>query len=126
MRVFGVIRWSAHAAALLAVALLGFASTQSIVMQAAPATPGMGVVLCTSMGPAQLGAELHGHAGKHRASCPFCAAAAHPPLCTLEVAIPRPTVLTWASYAERPPLGPRGPPEVTPNARGPPTASLTI
>lgn len=120
----GLIQRSACAAAMIAVALLGFAFTQSVVMQTAMAAPGVAMPLCSSTAMSH-GPGSH-DAGQAQKACPYCAAAAHAPLCGFEPALPRPSVLAWSTYTQRRPLGPRGPPDITPNARGPPAAPLTI
>lgn len=122
----GLIWRSAHAAALIAVALLSFAFTQSAVMQATGAMPGMTMVICTAQGAVQVNADHGAPAGKSQAACPFCAAASHAPLAASIDPIPQAAAVAWTAYPALRPLGPRGPPARAPNARGPPAAILTI
>jgi hypothetical protein len=121
-----LIQRSAHAAALLAVALLGLASTQSIVMQAAEAAPGPAMAACAGMAMTQPNAKHGVPADKTRKTCPICAAAAHAPVCGSVVSIPRSSAVAWMTYGALQPLGPRGPPAFAPKARGPPQIALTI
>ncbi|MDB5479252.1 MAG: hypothetical protein JWO83_305 [Caulobacteraceae bacterium] len=125
----GLLRRSTYAAALLAVALFSFAYVQSLVMRASGDMPGamtMTMPVCTSAGMAHV--HVH-HGGPHDASqkaCPYCAAAAHAPICGSIAPIPRSTTVAWTAYSAMQPLGPRGPPPFTARARGPPQAALTI
>ncbi len=117
----------APAAALLAVALFSFAYVQSLVMRMSGDMPGgMTIAVCTSTGMAHV--HLHPGAPAHapQKACPFCAAAAHAPVCGSVSPIPLSTAVAWTTYAALRPLGPRGPPEFTAHARGPPQAALTI
>ena len=123
----GLIQRTACAVALLAVALLSFASAQSIVMQAAgPAPGGMTMAICTSAGLAHVNAGHHAPADNAHKTCPYCAAAAHAPLCALTAPIPPSSLVAWTAYVALRPLGPRGPPARAPNARGPPATFPTI
>ncbi len=121
-----LIQRSVYAAAFLAVALFSFAFTQSLVMQASDGMPGMTVVICTAQGAVQVNADHGVPAGKSQQTCPFCAAASHAPLCASTDPIPQATAVAWTAYPALRPLGPRGPPALEPNARGPPAAILTI
>ncbi len=117
----------AFAAALLAVALFSLAYVQSLVMRTSGDMPGvMTMAVCTSTGMA----HVHVHHGvptdRSQRACPFCAAAAHAPVSGSVAPIPLSTTVAWTTYAALRPLGPRGPPEFTPHARGPPQAALTI
>ena len=123
----GPIHRSAYAAALLAVALFSLAFTQSVVMQDAGAVPGMTMVNCPGMASMGMNASHGVPTDKSQNTCPFCAAAAHAPLCAATIWIPRSSAVAWTAYPALRPLGPRGPPSRTPNARGPPhPAVLTI
>ena len=113
--------------ALLAVALLSFASAQSIIMQAAGSAPGgMTMAICTSAGLAHANAGHHAPAENAHKTCPYCAAAAHAPLCAFAAPIPPSSLVAWTAYLALRPLGPRGPPARAPNARGPPANFPTI
>jgi hypothetical protein len=123
----GVIRRSAFAVALLAMAMLSLAATRSVVMQAKDGATGMMVsATCMSL----TGGPPHVKGGvtpdKAHQLCEYCAAAAHAPVCTTVAPIPRSTAVAWAAYPALQPLGPRGPPAFKANARGPPEAALTI
>ena len=140
---------SATAAALLAVALFAFAAVQSVVMQARravdpamtmtmadtstpdmPDMPGMSMSMsmpnCDHMNAAPPASDHGSQPGKGQAACPYCAAAAHLPLCAGAPAMPVVSSVAWAAYTLRPSLGPRGPPVFEPKARGPPESPLTI
>jgi Flp pilus assembly protein TadG len=126
MMMRGFIHRSAYAAALLAVALFSVASMQSIAMQASGATPGgMTMAICTSTGLAHVTVN-HGVPADKSKTCPYCAVAAHAPLCASIASIPQSSVVAWTAYPALRPLGPRGPPARAPNARGPPPTVLTI
>ena len=117
----------ARAAAFLAVALFSFAYVQSLVMRMSGDMPGgMTMAVCTSTGLAHLHARPGAPADTSHKACPFCAAAAHAPVCGPVAPIPLSTTVAWTTYAAHRPLGPRGPPEFTAHARGPPQAALTI
>ena len=122
----GLIQRAVCAVALLAVALLSFASAEAVIMQAAGPAAGMTMAICTSAGMAHVNADHHAPADKAHKTCPFCAAAAHAPLCTLTAPIPQTSLVAWTAYAALRPLGPRGPPARAPNARGPPATFPTI
>jgi len=122
----GPIFRSAYAAAFLAVALLSVAFIQSTVMQTTGAMPGMTMAICTSHGAATVGAEHGVPKGQSQQTCPYCAAAAHAPLCASTDPIPASVAVAWSAYTALTPLGPRGPPARAPNARGPPPTDLTI
>ena len=126
MKKRGLIQRAACAVAFLAVALLSFASAQSIIMQAAGSAPGgMTMAICTSAGLAHVSAGHHAAADKAHKTCPYCAAA-HAPLCALTAPIPPSSLVAWTAYVALTPLGPRGPPARAPNARGPPATFPTI
>jgi len=120
-----VIRRSAFAAAILAVALLSLATTRSVVMQIADTAPGMTSITCMNMAAAHAKGGAHLPDQAHKV-CDYCAAAAHAPVCDSPLSVPSPSAVTWAAYPIIRPLGPRGPPAFAPNARGPPQAALTI
>ena len=123
----GLVKRSACAAGLLAVALLSFAFAQSVVMRAAGSMPGgMTMAICTSAGMAHVAVGHDVPANKAQKACPYCAAAGHAPVCGPVASVSRSVAVAWTTYAAFRPLGPRGPPEFPPNARGPPAAALTI
>ena len=110
----------------MAVALFCFAFTQSVVMQAAEAAPGMTMPNCT-MNMAADNADHGAPAEKsQKTTCPFCAAAAHAPLCADAALLPQSSAVAWTAYVSLRPLGPRGPSARAPNARGPPIPVLTL
>ena len=124
-----------RAAALLALLLLAYASVQSIVMQAAMASPlsvapmcgGMAMTTSADAPPAR---APNDHARKggdaHPASCPYCAAAAHAPLAPAPPAPPNaPSAFTFAAFRSIASHGPRGPPSCRPRAREPPNDPAT-
>jgi hypothetical protein len=123
----GVIRRSAFAVALLAMAMLSLATTRSVVMQTTDASPGM-MMSATCMGLTD--ASMHGKGGalpdKAHKLCEYCAASAHSPVCTTLATIPVSSSVAWSTYAALQPLGPRGPPVFKAQARGPPQTALTI
>jgi hypothetical protein len=122
----GPRRWSAYAAAFLAVALFAFAFTQSVLMQAAGDMPAATMVICTGQGAVQMDVHHGVPAEKPQKACPFCAAASHAPLCAAMAPVPASSAVAWTAYAAMRPLGPRGPPAFEARARGPPQALLTI
>jgi hypothetical protein len=135
----GAGKLSTYAAALLAVALFAFAAVQSVVMQAVMAAepdmamsmadmPGMSMPMpgCPNMGAMQTDSGHGSQTDKGQAVCPYCAAAAHLPLCAGAPAIPLVSAVAWAAYTVSPSLGPRGPPALEPKARGPPETPLTL
>ena len=127
MRSGGPRSWTVHAAALLAVALLSFASVQSIVMQAAgdgsmpmamdPDCPMMGGAKTAPQSPADKGTQ---------APCAFCAAAGQAPLTPTVAVLSAPVGVVWSLRPIPISLGPRGPPAFRPKARGPPSLPLTV
>jgi hypothetical protein len=123
----GPIERSACAAALLAVALLGFAYVQSLVMQMPGDMPGrVTMAICTSTGMGHVNVGHGVPSQKPQKACPYCAAAAHAPVSASVAPMPAATAVAWISYAAIRPLGPRGPPGFAAKARGPPQALLTI
>jgi hypothetical protein len=111
----------------MAVALLSFASVQSIVMQAVgdrsmpmamdPDCPMMGGPKTASHSPADKGTQ---------APCAFCAVAGQAPLTPTVAVLRAPVGVVWSLRPIRTSLGPRGPPAVRPKARGPPSPPLTV
>ena len=118
------IRGLAFAAAIFAVALLSLATTRSVVMQIADASPGMASASCLTLAAAH--AKGGGVPDRAHKVCDYCAAAAHAPVCGSVAAIPRSSAVAWTAYAALQSFGPRGPPAFTPNARGPPQNAPTI
>jgi len=112
----------------LAVVALSYASTQSIVMQT---VDGGGMpVICSmqsdgsaDMATAEKAWLTHapGLPGKaKRAACPFCSAAAHPPLLSAAAFLQSPMAVRWVPVAPIASTGARGPPLIRANARAPP------
>jgi hypothetical protein len=117
----------ASAAALLAVALFSLAYVQSLVMRMpGDMQGGVTMAVCTSTGMAHVHVHHGAPTDTAQKACPFCAAAAHAPVSGSVAPIPLSTSVAWTTYAALRPLGPRGPPEFAPHARGPPQAALTI
>lgn len=139
----------AFAVAFIALALFGFASVQSLVMQtemaaagspappqaenAASAMSGMpdGDMAGMSMpaAPASLAAKAPrapAHRDSSSKSCPYCAATAHAPIVGVSFVFQAPTAATFTAYRAVPSLGPRGPPAVRPRARAPPHALRSV
>jgi hypothetical protein len=128
-----------HALALLAVALFSFATVRSVSMQAVMAASSTPMPMPMSM-PASMPMSMRGPistcgamgadpAAPHKkvpATCPFCAAAAHAPICTAFAFVLPSSTVAWAAYAALRPLGARGPPAFTPKSRGPPALLLTV
>lgn len=116
--------------AIIAVLLLSYAFVQSAVMQAAAAAPAPATPICGMSDMAGLGAAF-ADAGKaagqgaHHAACPFCTAAANPPLVGAVILAPLPTTIVFVTFVALQSHGPRGPPAREPRARGPPIASPT-
>jgi hypothetical protein len=122
------------AAALLALVMLSYASVQSIVMQAAAASPARLGALCSSggrhamampgMDPTAYGSpssgQGFGRSADHHGGCPYCAAAANPPMAADCTPIRVPAAVAFVAFQNVASHGPRGPPAATPRARGPP------
>ena len=117
-------------AAIIAVLLLSYAFVQSTVMQAAAATPASATPICGMPDMAGMGGafadagKAAGH-GAHHAACPFCTAAANPPLVAAVILAPIPSAFVFVTFVALESHGPRGPPAREPRARGPPTAPVT-
>ena len=127
---------AAWATAVLAVAMLSYASTKSIVMQAMDASPlGMSVICSARMGTATSifvddatgrMARTPTAPGKGKpAVCPFCSAAAHAPLLASIVPFAHSAAVEWLTWSPSTINGPRGPPAFEARARGPPTIPTT-
>ena len=114
--------WLSYAAALVAVALLSFAGVRSTVMQTQMSvrseTPGCGMARMP-MG----GARKSGPAVPTK-SCPYCAVAAHTPVCDDVPPLAPSTAVAWVSWPPVNSLGTRGPPAREARARGPPSTPL--
>ena len=114
-------------AAVIAVLLLSYAFVQSAVMEAvaapAPAAPICGMASMAGVGPALADAGKVGH-GAHHSACPYCAAAANPPLTGATIIAPIPTAVVFVTFVALESRGPRGPPAPEPRARGPPTTPV--
>ncbi|HEY2050280.1 MAG TPA: DUF2946 family protein [Caulobacteraceae bacterium] len=114
-------------AAIIAVLLLSYAFVQSTVMQAAvaaavPAIPVCGMGSVTGA-PADAG-KAPAHA-PNQSTCPFCAAASHPPLVGALIIAPIPVAIVFVAFIPLESHGPRGPPPLPPRARGPPITPVT-
>ena len=111
---------AAWASALIAVALLSFASIKSVVMQAADASP-------FASAHCMAGMAMDGGAGKQSpdkaaaGACAFCSVAAHAALITVAEPVACPVSVVWRPKPLARANGVRGPPEHIPSARGPPT-----
>jgi len=128
---------AAWATALLAVAMLSYASTKSIVMRAMDASPfGMSVICSARMsmtggslaeGATGRLAHLPSQPGKAKpAVCPYCSAAAHAPVLASIVPWIPTTAVVWLAWARSIVDGPRGPQAFEARARGPPPFSSAI
>lgn len=125
-------------AALLALAMLSYASIRSAVMQAvmaagdasSPAAADMTGMSMAGMSMEGRGAEAstalqgrnaaHRHGHGHKAACPYCAAAAHAPTMTVVSPLRACVAFVFTAFRVAASRGPRGPPAVQPRARGPP------
>ena len=129
----------ALAAALFALLMLSCASVQSNVMQMAMAAatgqpmggsgvadPAMAAMVGMAARPqtASSGLRSKGHAPAK--ACPYCAAAAHPPLVGTAPPWRTPSAFTFAAFRVVASHGPGGPPAPQPRARGPPPPPLTL
>ncbi len=109
-----------HVVALCAVALFNTAVVRSAVMQAAPA---MAMEHCADMAgmrPPPVSSPGKPAKADAKSACAFCAAAAHAPVTTDVVELSIPSAVVWRPLTMWRASGPRGPPPVTPTARGPP------
>lgn len=127
------------AAALTALLMLTYACVVSTVMQVEMALPGAMMSLCT--GPPAGGAMAnmtmagmsmdHARPARpsskprddrgHQSQCPYCAAAAHIAIVGGSAPVLASAAFTFAAFHSVSSLGPRGPPQVQPRARGPPS-----
>jgi len=118
--------------AMLAVAFLNVATVKSTVMQATGSTSGLDnsrmavAEICHAGLPLHVAAKAAIDPAKAQKACPYCDAAANPPLCGAEASFPSPSTIAWTRYTVLPSLGARGPPAFAPNARGPPNPILTL
>lgn len=113
--------------ALIALVFFTWAGVRSTVMQAAMADPAAAETCREMAGMSAMASSHPGGAAKStpaRTTCPWCAAAAHPPLGAV-AARPAPPVhaVAFAVYAAPRASGPRGPPARRPSARDPPILS---
>jgi hypothetical protein len=112
--------------ALIALAMLNYAAVQSIVMQAVAGETASASSMCaqTSMAGMAMpgGGGVHTHGAQHRGVCPYCAAAANPPIMATVALVRVPASFVFVSFQVVESHGPRGPPTVDPRARGPPPA----
>jgi len=120
---------AAWATALLAVAMLSYASTKSIVMRAMDAAPFGLSVICSahmsmtggSLAKGETGRLAHLPPGKGKpAVCPYCSAAAHAPVLASIVPLTHAMAVVWLAWPLSVVNGPRGPPAFDAKARGPP------
>jgi hypothetical protein len=116
--------WPAPVAALVAVALLSFASVQSVVMQVAAAGPAGPWPICSVASPGKGAPQTPSR--KADSVCGFCAAAGEAPVLSLAAPLPTPVAVIWTPPPAVPALGPRGPPRLRPKARDPPSAPRTV
>ena len=112
------------AAALISLLMLTYASVLSSVMQVEMAHPG------GMMGPICLASPTQAHTSPktsqgHQAACPYCAAAAHPPIVGSATPLRIAVAYVFSAYHLVSRHGPRGPPALQPRARGPPS-DLTL
>jgi hypothetical protein len=122
------------AAVLIALLMLSYASVRSTVMQVAMASPAAGVPMCGGDAPAMaMGALAHAapaRAGKatpgDTKNCPYCAAAAHPPLASQPAPPLSSGAVQFVAYRVRTLHGARGPPARRPRARDPPVSFLSV
>ena len=122
----GIIGRAAYAVALLAVALFSLASVRSTVMQVSMTAPSLSMPMCGSMAGAHSAVQDMAPHQKGHTTCEFCAAAGHAPVCTSAVAVVPSSLVAWTAYVVLRPLGPRGPPSISPKSRGPPLPTLTV
>jgi hypothetical protein len=111
-------RWTAHAAALLALALLAFATVKSAVMQVEAQTILGQPPICSV---SQDGIKDDPHHGMTTV-CAFCAAAAHASIQTYAPPLRRPSVVLWCPPAPARDAAVAQPDALTPKARGPPAS----
>ena len=125
------------ATALVALLMLAYAAVRSDVMQAAMAVaareapssapsedamPGMPMA-DTAVGRAARRRPAPAH-GSVQANCMWCSAAAHLPVFGFAEPLRAPNAFSFARWRATSSRGPRGPPQTTPRARGPPEVSL--
>jgi len=133
----------AFTAALFALLMLTYASAVSSVMQVEMALPGGMTPLVTgqpaaamatmdmtgmsmaSPNPTPPPAAPKGHHG-HQSDCPYCAAAAHVAILGGTTPVLVSVAFVFAAFHLLASHGPRGPPELQPRARGPPTESMPV
>lgn len=115
--------WIAHVTAMLAVALLAFASVKSSVMQAEMALPWANAPMCGEMPGHARSGDPHEH---HKALefCAACAAAAHAPIVAHPVLLRTPISVAWRVAPPGEHATPRDLRLERPNARGPPALPL--
>lgn len=125
-------RLALYAMAMLAVAFLNVASVQSALMQVAGVQADDAMAGMAMPGPPEIChtaaddlARATAAPGQAHKACPYCDAAANPPLCGVAVSAPTPASIAWTRYTVQTLLGARGPPAFAPNARGPPASTLT-
>lgn len=119
--------WLARFAALLAVALLAFATVKSVVMQAEMASPLANAPMC--------GEDMSGHhpgdnsSDAHKSAlafCAFCAAAAHAPVESRPALARTPHFVAWRLALARGTSASSDGRLEHPNARGPPAVLLAV
>ncbi len=125
MRSLRLRSWAVHAAALVAVALLPFASVQSIVMQVVAGAPMPMDPDCPMMGGAKTAPPGPTDKGT-KAPCAFCAVAGQAPLTPTLAVLRAPVGVVWFPQPIPTTLGPRGPPRFRARARGPPSTLQTV
>ncbi|MGH6986370.1 MAG: DUF2946 family protein [Caulobacteraceae bacterium] len=119
---------------LIALAMLSYAQVRSFVMRAGVEGVAQATTICslsgldgisTSAAP-DPGHASSGHSGaKHHGVCPFCAAAASPPLISTAAFCPLPVTFVWPSFGAREDHAVRGPSPTEARARGPPLGPIS-
>jgi hypothetical protein len=96
-------------------------------MQAAMASsPATSMPICASMADSHSTQRDAPPYRKGHATCEFCAAAGHAPICVAAAAVLPSSTVAWTAYERLSLKGPRGPPSITPKSRGPPLPNLTV
>lgn len=117
---------AAWASALIAVALLSFATIKSVVMQAADASPFASAHCMAGMALDGAGAGKQSPAKSAAGACAFCSVAAHAALITVAEPVACPVSVIWRPKPLASAHGVRGPPEHVPSARGPPLYPVAV
>ena len=121
----------------MALLMLSYASVQSQLMRMTAAAAVTQPMCDGSADPAMAAMQMAagpakastGHPSKGHApgkSCPYCAAAAHPPIMGTATPWRAPSAFTFTAFRVVASHGPRGPPACQPRARGPPSDPLSL